>query len=461
MVKNGLFVISLLFISFLGKANPLYVSVSDTVTETYDHIPEEANYLLFQDRLSCIENEVPLTFNDRVSAFINYFVIKNRDYTRKVISRKEVYFPIFEEKLKKYNLPDELKYLSIIESGLNPVAVSRARAVGLWQFMSATGRSFGLHQDWYIDERMDPEKSTEAACKYLKSLYNMFGDWELALAAYNSGPGNVRKAIRRSGYKRKFWEIYMYLPRETRSYVPQYVSMVYTMKYAREHNFDVDNNMQYAMEYSTILIDQYTHLETLGNQLNVCVEDMRKLNPGIVRTAVPDMDKKYPVKIPSDRLDFYNENKVAILDKASKVGKKELEYLARNSTGSTYGRDKIVYRVRSGDVLGKIAERYDVRVSDIKKWNNLRNNTIRIDQRLSIWLYPQDYSKIKLAIAQPPKPAPVKESVINGKKIYHVQYGDTLWDISRKYEGLTIEKIKQLNNLKTNNIKPGQKLIVG
>lgn len=459
MIIKGLIVSIFLMFSLLGKASPSYLNANDSISEFYDHIPEEANYALFQDRLNCIANEVPLNFNNRVHAFINYFTIKDRNYTRMVISRKEVYFPTFEKYLKKYGLPDELKYLSIIESGLNPIIVSRARAVGLWQFMSATGRSFGLHQDWYIDERMDPEKSTDAACKYLKSLYNMFGDWELALAAYNSGPGNVRKAIRRSGYKRKFWEIYMYLPRETRSYVPQYVSMVYTMKYAREHNFDTENNLQYAINHSTIMINQYTHLETLGNQLNVCVEDLKKLNPGIIRTAIPDMDKTYPVKIPTDTYNFFKENKVAILDSASRVGKKELEYLARNSVGSTYGRDKIVYRVRSGDVLGKISERYNVRVSDIKKWNNLRSNTIRIDQRLSIWLYPQNYSKIKQAIAQTPKP--VTKSVINGKKIYNVQSGDTLWDIARKYDDLTIEKLKRLNNLKTNNIKPGQKLIIG
>ncbi|MDH5365850.1 MAG: LysM peptidoglycan-binding domain-containing protein [Cyclobacteriaceae bacterium] len=458
MILKKIIVSSLLLFPLFGKTTPYYLSVNDSL-EIYDHIPEEANYALFQDRLNCISNEVPLNFNESVHAFINYFTVKNRDYTRMIINRKEVYFPTFEKYLKKYGLPDELKYLSIIESGLNPRIVSRARAVGLWQFMSATGRSFGLHQDWYIDERMDPEKSTEAACKYLKTLYNMFGDWELALAAYNSGPGNVRKAIRRSGYKRKFWDIYMYLPRETRAYVPQYVSMVYTMKYAREHNFDTENNLQYAIDHSTIMINQYTHLETLGNQLNVCLEDLKKLNPGIIRTAIPDMDKTYPVKIPIDSYDFFSENKLAILDSANKVGKKELEYLARNSVGSTYGRDKIIYRVRSGDVLGKIAEKYNVRISDIKKWNNLRSNTIRIDQRLSIWLYPQNYNKIKQAIAQTPKP--VTESIINGKKIYKVQPGDTLWDISKKYDGLTIEKLKKLNNLKTNNIKPGQKLIVG
>ncbi|MEQ9415086.1 MAG: lytic transglycosylase domain-containing protein, partial [Cyclobacteriaceae bacterium] len=157
-------------------------------------IPASESPELVADRLSCIQGDIRLTYNANTHAFINYFTIKDRDYTRMVLSRKDLYFPLFEKYLAKYGLPDELKYLAIVESGLNPRAVSRARAVGLWQFMSATGRHFGLYNDWYVDDRMDPEKSTEAACKYLAELYGMFNDWELALAAYNSGPGNVRKA---------------------------------------------------------------------------------------------------------------------------------------------------------------------------------------------------------------------------------------------------------------------------
>jgi len=202
----------------------------------FDYIPGFLDYDLVEDRLSCMEKAIPLNYNSRVYAFVNYFAIKDREYTRMVIKRATYYFPMFEKYLKKYGLPDELKYLSIIESGLNPNAVSRVGAVGLWQFMPYTGRSYKLHQDWYLDERRDPIKATEAAFKYMKQLYKMFGDWELVMAAYNSGPGNVRKAIRRSGYKKKFWEIYRYLPRETRSYVPQWVAIYYVMNYAHELN---------------------------------------------------------------------------------------------------------------------------------------------------------------------------------------------------------------------------------
>ena len=193
----------------------------------YEYIPAEETPELVADRLSCLQQTIPLPYNSNIHGFINFFTIRNREYTRLMLRRKDLYFPIFEKYLAKYNLPQELKYLSVIESGLNPRAISRASAVGLWQFMSFTGRYFNLYSDWYFDDRMDPEKSTEAACLYLKQLHSMFKNWELALAAYNSGPGTVNRAIRRSGYKRTFWEIYNYLPRETRSYVPQYVAIIY------------------------------------------------------------------------------------------------------------------------------------------------------------------------------------------------------------------------------------------
>ena len=208
---------------------------------TYEYIPD-ATYDQIEERLKKINSEIPLNFNTRVKSFVDYFTVRDREYTKMVLGRSTYYFPIFEEILAKYNLPDELKYLAIVESGLKSTARSRAAAVGLWQFIYFTGRSYGLHSDWYVDERMDPVKSTEAAARYIKSLYNMFGDWELALAAYNCGPGNVRKAIRRSGYKKKFWDIYRYLPRETRGYLPQFVAITYAFNYQEEHNFILDDS---------------------------------------------------------------------------------------------------------------------------------------------------------------------------------------------------------------------------
>lgn len=465
---------SLLFIiSLLGLGKAYSASLSDSLnftsgnnndsiqanfiaTEyTYEYVPD-VTFDLVQDRLSCLDFEIHLELNPKVKSFIDYFAIRDREYTKLMIRRMNVYFPIFEKYLKKYNLPEELKYLSIVESGLNPRAVSRVGATGLWQFMPATGRYFKLHQDWYIDERMDPEKATEAACLYLKQLYNMFDDWEMALASYNAGPGNVRKAIRRSGYKKTFWEVYDYLPRETRSYVPQFVAIAYVMNYAQEHNFFVEDQLEYTMASDTLLVSQYLDLKTLANQMNVCVEDLENLNPEVKRGALPENVTNYPLRIPLDKNDFINENRVALLDSASKTGKEQLEYLARNTVGSTYGREKVVYKIRSGDVLGKIAGRYNVRISDLRKWNNINGNLIRAGQHLAVWVKSGHSTSINNSLANSSNiPMPVTDS-----KMYLVQPGDTLWDISKKYEGLTIAKIKELNNLTGNKIKPGQKLVI-
>jgi membrane-bound lytic murein transglycosylase D len=422
----------------------------------YDAYSEDYSYDLVADRLSCVQKEVPLKFNERIFSFINYFIVRNRPYTKFVINKSTMYFPIMEEHLAKYGLPEELKYLSIVESGLNPQAISRAGAGGLWQFMPYTGRSYDLHQDWYIDERFDPHLSSEAACKYLSMLYRMFGDWELALAAYNSGPGNVRKAIRRSGYKKSFWEIYRYLPRETRSYVPQYVAIVYAFKYAEEHNLQTFEP-EYLMASDTIKVKGFVNLKIVADNLGICYEDIQLLNPNLKRYGVKTNNSLYPIKLPEDKIESFRENRASIIALASEEGKKDMDHQARNSVGSTFGRDKVVYKVRSGDVLGIIAQRYRVRVSDIKKWNKLKSNVIRVDQRLDIWVYPG--SKY-VAVTSKKTVDPVTID-FSGKKVYTVQPGDTLWDIAKKYEGLDIEKIKKLNKLKNSKIVPGQKLIIG
>ena len=422
----------------------------------YEYIPD-ATYYEIQERLQSIESDIPLEFNERVKSFIDYFTVRDREYTRGVIGKSTYYFPLFEEILAKYDMPDELKYLAIVESGLNARAQSWASAVGLWQFIYFTGKSYGLHVDWYIDERMDPVKSTEAAARYIKSLYNMFGDWELALAAYNCGPGNVRKAIRRSGYKRKFWDIYRYLPRETRGYVPQFVAIAYTFNFSKEHNFLLEEGeYKYQMESDTVMVKHFTNLKTIAEMLDICEEDLELLNPAVKRFAIPESGKLFTMRLPQDKMEHFAEYRNYILDSASKTGQKELEYLARNTAGSTYGRDKIVHRVRSGDVLGKIANQYHVRISDIKKWNKLYSNTIRIGQKLNIWMLPGMRSSVAKA-----KHTTQQDMVVNGTRYHVVQPGDTLWNISRVYSNATIEKIKKWNNLKNNKIKPGQKLVVG
>jgi membrane-bound lytic murein transglycosylase D len=434
----------------------------DTADYVYHYLPTELEYVpgddhpqVIEDRLTCLEKNIPLVYNEKIHAFINYFTVKDRAYTKMMMRREQLYFPMFERKLAQYGLPDELKYLSIIESGLNPRATSRVRAVGLWQFMSATGRYYGLKNDWYIDERMDPEKSTDAACRYLKDLYRMFGDWEMALAAYNTGPGNVRRAIKRSGYKKTFWQIYNNLPRETRSYVPQFVAIIYTMNYLDEHNF-IHEGEERLVRADTLNVDKFLNFDTFAALTGTCVDDLQKLNPSIQRNAVPDITKPFTMLVPKTAKVRLFENRLAILDSASKVGKKELEHLAKTMEGSTYGRDRIVYKVRSGDVLGSIAIRHNVRVADIKKWNNLKSNTIRTGQRLSIWTkqgLKQNMGSKETSV--------VASNRATGSKTYVVQPGDTLWDITKKFQGLTIEKIKTMNKLSNSKIQPGQKLVVG
>ncbi len=411
------------------------------------------------DRIACLEGEVPLNFNENVMAFVDYFAIKDREYTRDVIQKKELFFPIFSEGLARHGLPDELKYLAIVESGLRPNAISRANAVGLWQFISSTGKMYGLNSDWYVDDRMDPVEATDAAARHLKDLYRMFDSWELALAAYNCGPGNVRKAIRRSGYKKEFWEIYRYLPRETRSYVPQYVAITYLFNHLNEHGFEEKTEIFYP-ELDTVLISQYFHIETFCNQIGACVDDVLLWNPQIKRGALPEGTKNFALRIPSDWKENIVQNRTLYYDTASKVGKEHLDMLARNTPGSTYGRERLYYRVRSGDVLGTIAGKYGVRVADIKSWNRLNSNMIRIGQTLSIWVLPTyNSSTKKLYTSSSPKPVTPPISNSSTGKVYLVKSGDSLWSIS-KQNNTTIEKLKSANKLTSNTLQPGQSLVI-
>ncbi|WNB17386.1 lytic transglycosylase domain-containing protein [Marivirga arenosa] len=433
-------------------------SVSDSLivlNHEYEFIPEFNNEII-QERLSSIENEIPLTYNSIVNSFINYFTVTDRDYTRKVAKLQTKYFPMIEKYLAQYDLPEELKYLAIVESGLNPKAESPAGAVGLWQFMPLTGRlDYGLHENWYMDEKMDMEKSTDAACRYLSFLYKYFyNDWQLALAAYNTGPGNVRKAIRRSGYKKSFWEIYPYLYRETRSYVPQFIAIMYSMNYLEEHNLFIDE-YEYLPEYSTVTINEFLNLSLFAEHSGICLETLNELNPELKHGAISDHHASYQLRIPSDQKEFVDSHLDEIMKFASQ-GKEHFERLARNELGSTYGRQKLAYKVKPGDVLGKIAQTYNVRIGDIQQWNNIRGTTIRVGQNLNIWIEDGFYDNVNMQLKA------ASQNNLNSQRValksgqYRVQYGDTLWDISRKFEGLSVEKLKKMNNLEGNGIKPGQ-----
>jgi len=467
------------------------------------------------DRLKCLEGDgaIKFSYNPKIKGFIDYFTIKNRRYLEVMERRKNLYFPIFEACLKKYNMPEQLKYLSIVESGLNPTAVSHAGAAGLWQFMPSTGKIYKLHQDFYMDERLDPYMATEAACKYLKQLYNMFHDWELALASYNCGPGNVRRAIRRSGYKETFWGIYRHLPAETRSYVPQFIAVAYVMNYLDEYQIDRDS-IQYPMAFDTVYFSETVDLGKLSSALNICKEDLKTLNPGLKQEIVPAY-LNYALRIPADVVPLFNENRVAIAD-SCKIPETEVVAFVEK-----YKSVRHTYTVRRGDYLGKIADRYNVSISSLRKWNGIRGSRIAIGQRLVIYKQEKvriqvkptssDIEVVKIAKPKIDKDAETtKHTVQRGEnlngiaaqygvsvsqlkdwnnlsgslikvgqslqikasdkdglvnkitpRVYYVQPGDTLWSISKKYNGISVEDIKKRNNLKSETIKPGMKLVIG
>ena len=289
----------------------------------------------------------------------------------------------------------------------------------------------------------------------------MFNDWELALAAYNAGPGNVRKAIRRSGYKKDFWEVYDHLPRETRSYVPQFAAITYLLNHLDEHNFYLeDHEFQMVAQTDTVHMDRFMSIEALEQQLNLCPGEIGNLNPELIRNAVPEDAGNYILKVPSHAyVSLAAMDREELYASAEEKNNEMKAFFTRNETGSTYNREKITYRVQRGDYLGKIAEQHNVGVSDIRHWNRFTGNTIHVGQTLSIYVTPKQKASINTQLASAAGTAG-KPVEINGSKVYYVQPGDTLWEISKKHNGVSVDQIKKLNNLTSNNIKAGQKLLL-
>lgn len=416
----------------------LLLSSNSSLDEPSDQadffVPKFSNEIV-ATRLATLEKVVPLHYNEKVRRYIDYFSIQKRAYTSRILARKNLYFPLFEKKLKEHGLPDEIKYLAVVESALIYKALSRQRALGLWQFIASTARLYNLKVGYYTDERLDPEKATEAACRFLKHLYETFGDWELAMAAYNCGPGNVRKAMRRSG-KTKFWDIYRYLPRETRNYIPKYVATIYVMNHAEDHNL-IPSYIDYPIPTATIVIEQGFDLKKMAKALNVCYDDLSRLNPTVRYGALPAKFTPYTLKIPSKRFDFFRQNQAAILDKI-KV------------KGSSIHGGGLYHIVRRGQTLGQIAKVYGVRTRDLMVWNNLRSSRIYPRQRLYLARHRKPQATAKRS-----KPIVAK----NGETIHIINSGDNLWDIARRYN-TSIAKIKHKNGLISNRLKIGQRLII-
>ncbi|UZO81851.1 LysM peptidoglycan-binding domain-containing protein [Aquimarina sp. ERC-38] len=430
----------------------LFDTIYRTVTEqTYEEVvyPELSTDTL-KARLARLNQRTPfnIAYNKSLESVIKSYLKNRREHLERLMGLSHFYFPLFEQELDRQNIPLEIKYLAIVESALRPRAKSRVGATGLWQFMFGTGKQFGLEVSSYVDERMDPIMATKAACKYLANLYKIFGDWDLALASYNSGPGNVTKAIRRSGGYKNYWNIRSYLPRETAGYLPAFLATMYIFEFAEEHDLQPVKPKFAYFETDTVKVKQTIRLEHVSESMNIPIEELQFLNPSYKLDIIPFVkDEDYVLRLPLEKTGTFvaNESQVYALAKA------EFDKQEKPLPKLFEAESKIRYRVRSGDYLGKIARKFGVRVSQLKRWNGLRSNNLRIGQRLSI--FPK-----KPVTSSSSKVAAAKKQDFSNAKIYTVRSGDTLWSISKKFSGVSIENLKTWNNIRGSGIKPGMKL---
>lgn len=343
---------------------------------------------VYIDRLSRIPTTIEMPFNKIVRRYIDVYAGKNRTKVAYMLGAANFYMPIFEEALDAYQMPLELKYLPIIESALNPTAKSRVGASGLWQFMYSTGRIYGLTSNTYIDERRDPIKSTWAAAKYLKDLYGIYHDWILVIAAYNCGPGNVNKAIRRNNGNRDFWKIYESLPRETRGYVPAFIAANYIMTYYCKHNICAMES-EYPIDTDTLHINKNLHLKQVADLCDISLEQLQSLNPQYKKDVLPGRTKtcilRLPRKIMGQFIDYgkkiYEHHKEKFFTNRTVV---QLKSASKSS--KSYGSGRVTYhKIRRGESLSTIAHKYRTSVSKIKEWNKLRNSSIRAGKKLKIY----------------------------------------------------------------------------
>jgi membrane-bound lytic murein transglycosylase D len=341
---------------------------------------------LIQDRLKKLENAIPLNYNIITHQFVEIFAFKKASFTQRMLEKKDIYFPIYEKYLKKYDLPDELKYLSLIESGLENKAISNKGAGGLWQFMPHTARGdFGMRVDQYIDERFDAERATDAACQYLKRLYKTFGDWHLALAAYNTGPANVKRAMRRCGGANDFWGIYACLPAQTKAYVPQFIAMTYMMNYHWDHSIQPENWV-IDIPKDSILVSGYLNLNTLSRLTGFSLDTLRRLNPHIISHFLPKNSQQVKVHLPSNRFPYFEQNRARIMDSA-RTDLSAPEIIEADSSEiekvDVPVAKRYTYRVKAGDNLSTVSRRLGVSVIALKRLNRIKGTKLMKGQVLT------------------------------------------------------------------------------
>ena len=431
------------------------------------NIDEEVAYSLSSDvvkkRLAKLDARSPfhIEYNQALENTIKAFLKNRKKAFERLMAISEYYFPMFEEHLAKYNIPMELKYLAIVESALNPTAKSRVGASGLWQFMYPTGKQYNLEVNSYVDERYDPLKATEAACQYLSNLYGIFGDWSLVLASYNAGPGNVSKAIRRSGGSQNYWNIRKNLPRETANYVPAFLATMYIYEFRKEHGLQPKKAAITYFETDTIQIKKQLSFKQISELLDIPVHQLEFLNPTYKLKVIPyEQDNLHFLRLPKNKVGLFvsNEEKIyAYIDYLDALNEKikiEVRPTVKDSlisvpqdivTAPLYSDDNVrFYTVQRGDHLKKIADKFGVTVSELKQWNELKTAVIFPGSRVKIYTYKKDTPVVSTA--------PVVE------EWYIVQKGDTLFLISKKHPGVTVEDLKKRNALCDEVIQPGMKL---
>lgn len=465
---------------------------------------------VYKERISKIVTPMPLTYNEQVKNYIHLYADKRRELTSRVLGLSQLYFPLFEEILDKEGLPEEFKYLSVVESALNPVAKSRMGATGIWQFMLNTGKLYDLKVNSYTDDRRDPVKATYAACKYFRDMYDIYRDWLLVIAAYNCGPGNVNRAIVRSGGKTNFWEISRFLPKETRGYVPAFIAVCYVMNYSSEHNiYPVAPAFSY-FEVDTLMIHQRTTLIKIAKNVDLPLDVVSFLNPVYKKGIIPETEQAQMVRLPANKVSAFllNGNDIYTADppEQAPVLAKLPVNPKNNDSGNdfeyTYKQVKKTHTVRRGETLSELAADFNCSSNDIKKLNKLKSTKLHSGQKLKILAWVKiknpvspkqnietakntneknnavagDTHDISIAITSEQTKAedttvtsenvlnnPGQEDQTNGPKyIFHlVQRGDTLWNIARRYEGATVDQIMELNKISDNkSLKAGTKLKV-
>lgn len=454
-------------------------------------IPSDIPDSVFIKRLSRVPSLIDLPYNNVVRASILWYTVRRRHVAEKILGLTDYYFPIFEQTLDKHDLPIELRYLPIIESALNPIAVSRVGATGLWQFMYGTGKQYNLNITSFIDERRDPIAASEAAAKFLKDLYKVYKDWTLVIAAYNCGPRNVNKAIRRAGGSKNYWAIYNYLPKETRGYVPNFIAAAYLVKYYKEHNL-TPRTMTVPRATDSIQVNRMLHFQQIADVLPVSVDQLRELNPQYKKDIIPGIEKTYTLILPLSTASQFiaKEEEIYKRDSLYFVQNNFPSLMASNGEDSANHEHKTIYhKVRKGETLSVIADKFGVDVASIKKWNKgkIRKNRLVAGLKLTIKKEVRaanstpnstiaqntnnkvsaDSVKIETvktldqsATAVAKKTDTAKETKENGKVVFYtVKKNDSLWKIAQKYEGVSAKDIQTENNIESNKgLKVGQKL---